>query len=268
MSRRLGFAGIQMEVKPGDVNFERVRRRVEEVCSSHPGVDLILLSELSLFGKDLRWAQPIPSEFTRELCRLALSCGRWLVPGSIYERTAHGAYNTALVISPQGEVKARYRKMFPWRPWEKSLAGDEFCVFDIPGRARVGLCICYDQWFPEVARQLTWMGAEVILNPVMTTTPDRPLELILSQANAIANQVYFLSVNGLGEGGNGRSILVDPEGRVLRQAGAAEEVLIAELDLDLVTRVRDKGTLGLCQVWKAFGSGRRRFPVYGDSVSP
>jgi predicted amidohydrolase len=98
---------------------------------------------------------------------------------------------------------------------ERSDPGEEFCVFDIPGKGRCGLCICYDQWFPEVVRSLTWMGAEVIFCPTATYTSDRSLELVLAQANAGVNQVYFLNVNGVGGGGIGQSIFVDAEGRVL-----------------------------------------------------
>lgn len=57
--------------------------------------------------------------------------------------------------------------------------GNEFSIFEIPGLGCVGLNICYDIWFPEVTRQLTWMGAEVIVNLVRTTTPDRKQELVL-----------------------------------------------------------------------------------------
>ena len=56
--------------------------------------------------------------------------------------------------------------------------GSEFSVFELPGLGRVGLNICYDIWFPEVTRQLTWMGAELIVNLVRTTTPDRKQELL------------------------------------------------------------------------------------------
>jgi len=267
MPRQLSLAAIQMEVLPGPDGLDRLADRLEAVGRDFPGLDLILGSELCLFGPDMKWAQPVPGPATERLCGLARRLGKWLVPGSLHEQTPEGVYNTALVINPQGEMVARYRKVFPWRPHETCLAGREFRVFDIPGRARLGLCICYDQWFPEVVRQLVWLGAEVILHPVMTTTPDRPLELILSQAHAIANQVYFVSANGLGRGGNGRSLIVDPEGRTLKQAGEEEAILVERLDLDLVKRVREKGTLGLCQVLKSFGGSGIEFPVYGQGPS-
>jgi len=267
MPRQLSLAAVQMEVLPGRDGLDRLEARLEAICRDFPGLDLILGSELCLFGPDMKLAQPVPGPAAERLCGLARRLGKWLVPGSLHEKTPEGVYNTALVINPQGELVARYRKIFPWRPYETCLAGRDFCVFDIPDRARLGLCICYDQWFPEVVRQLVWLGAEVILHPVMTTTPDRPLELILSQAHAIANQVYFVSANGLGQGGNGLSLIIDPEGRILRQAGEEEAVLVEGLDLDLVGRVREKGTLGLCQVLKSFGGSPVEFPVYGRGAA-
>ena len=81
-----------------------------------------------------------------------------------------GVHNTALAISPEGEIVATYRKLFPWLPLETSVPGDTFTVFDIPGAGRFGLMICYDGWYPEVSRTLAWMGAEVILQPTLTKT--------------------------------------------------------------------------------------------------
>jgi predicted amidohydrolase len=155
--------------------------------------------------------------------------------------------------------------MFPWSPYEVgTTAGDEFCVFDVPEVGRFGLCICYDMWFPEVSRTLAWMGAEVILQPTMTPTSDRDLELVISQANAIFNQCYFISLNGVGPYGGGRSQIVDPDGRILQQAGDNETILTEILDLDHVTRTREYGTIGLAQTLKQIRDSGQHFPVYED----
>ncbi len=262
MSRILGFAGIQMTVTPGADNIDRMDRRLARVRKRYPWVQLALFSELCIFGNDPRRAQPVPGKATGRLCELARHHGLWLVPGSLCESSQGRVFNTAPVISPDGKLVARYRKLYPWRPRERCSAGSRFCVFDLPPVGRVGLAICYDQWFPEVIRQLTWMGAELILVPTMTTTADRRLEMVLAQANAIANQVYVASINGLGHGGNGHSLLVDPEGGVLVRAAESESVLAARLDLGRVARVREEGTLGQCRVLKSFRDGGHRFPVY------
>ncbi|MCP4694044.1 MAG: carbon-nitrogen hydrolase family protein [Desulfobacterales bacterium] len=262
MRGSIGFAGVQMEIFPGEANIDRMAVRLDAIHRDYPWVELVLFSELCLFGADPGWARAISGEEIEKLRGLARAHGLWLVPGTLYEETPGGYYNTAPVIDPGGRIVAAHRKLYPWLPVETSTPGREFCVFDIPGRARVGVCTCYDQWFPEVARQLAWMGAEIILNPTRTTTPDRSREVIIAQANAIFNQVYFVSVNGLGHGGNGRSILVDPDGVVVTLAGEEEAILTTSLDLDLVARVRREGTMGQCQALKSFRDAKIEFPVY------
>jgi len=111
------------------------------------------------------------------------------------------------------------------------------------------------------------MGAEVILHPTLTLTSDRTLELTLNQANAIFNQCYFVDINGLGPWGGGRSLIVDPEGRVLQQAGEHDMILTEILDLDQVRKVREFGTLGLCQTWKQLRDFQGHFPVYENKIA-
>ena len=193
---------------------------------------------------------------------------RWLVPGSMYERDGEKTYNTSIVISPEGEIVAKYRKIFPWYPYEQEVTpGDSFCVFDVPDVGRFGIAICYDMWYPEVIRALTWMGAEVILHPTMTPTPDRDLEVVLSQSSAIVNQCYFVDVNGLGPWGGGRSMLVDPDGRVLQKAGNQETILTEILDLDRVRTTREFGNLGLTQTLKQLRDTPITFPQYQQGIA-
>ena len=267
MSRNLGIAGIQMTVARGEDNSEPMLAKMKYVSLLFPWVDLIFFSELCLSGLDMKMALSEPERELEKFCRFAGDENKWVIPGSFYEKRGDHIYNTAVVISPGGEIVARYSKMFPWRPLETSASGEEFCVFDIPGKGRFGLCICYDQWFPEVARTLAWMGAEAVFCPTATITPDRYQEIVMSRANAIANQVYWFSLNGLGAGGIGRSVFVDPEGRILQQAGSGEQYMTEIIDLDLVSRVREYGTMGHCQVLKEFGSYKGKFPVYESDVS-
>ena len=162
----------------------------------------------------------------------------------MWELDGDKLYNTSLVISPEGEIAAKYRKMFPWLPYEAGTTpGDQFCVFDIPNVGRFGLCICYDMWFPEVSRQLAWMGAEVIIQPTLTPTSDRELELVMARANGLFNQCYFVSINGIGEWGGGRSTIIDPDGRILQEASTNQTFITELIDLDHTARTREYGTL-------------------------
>jgi formamidase len=267
MSRNLGIAGIQMTVARGEDNSKPMLAKMKTVSLLFPWVDIIFFSELCLSGVDIKLALSDPNRILDKFSRFASDQKKWVIPGSFYEKEGNHIYNTAVVISPEGAIVARYRKIFPWRPLETSASGEDFCVFDIPGKGRFGLCICYDQWFPEMARTLAWMGAEAVFCPTATTTPDRSQEIIMSQANAIANQVYWFSLNGLGAGGIGRSVFVDPEGRILQKSGAGEQFMTEIIDLDLVSRAREYGTLGQCQVWKELGNFKGKFPVYENEMS-
>jgi len=100
--------------------------------------------------------------------------------------------------------------------------------------------------------------------PTMTPTSDRELELVMAQANAIFNQCYFVSLNGVEPYGGGRSIFVDPDGRVLQRAGDHETILTEIIDLDYVPRAREYGTLGLAQTLKQLRDSGHTFPLCQD----
>jgi len=189
--------------------------------------------------------------------------GVWVVTGSLFERIADAVYNTSSVINPAGEVVCRYRKMFPFLPFEEGVAsGDQFVAFDVPEVGRFGCTICYDIWFPEVCRTLATMGAEVILRPTLTDTIDRDMELMIVKAMAAINQVYIVDVNGLEGGGNGRSLIVDPEGLVLHQSGEGQELISVELDLERAALVRRNGFKSLGQTLKSFRDRKVEFDLY------
>lgn len=278
MSRNFGIAGVQMSVVKHNAHatIDKMSDVAFNISKSFPWVNLVMFHELAVPGlvqfvtpEDKDWylknSEAIPGPLTERLQALARKTRQWLIPGSMWELDGDKMYNTALVISPEGEIVAKYRKMFPWLPYEAGTTpGDQFCVFDIPDVGRFGLMICYDMWFPETSRQLAWMGAEVILQPTLTPTSDRPLELVMARANALFNQCYFVSVNGIGEWGGGRSTIIDPDGRILQEASTNQTFMTEILDLDLVKRTREFGTLGLGQTLKQLRDSGHKFPVYED----
>ncbi len=263
---RFAIAGLQLEVSSRD-NRYLVKKEIEKTLRAFPWVQMVMVGELASFGIDRSFAEPLPGETENFYCRIARDLGIWLIPGSMYESDGDALYNTALAIDPQGKVVGRYRKMYPFLPYERDVtAGSECLVFDVPGIGRFGLHICYDQWFPETVRQMAWMGAEVVLCPTMTNTVDRELELCLARANAIANQCYVINVNVTGALGNGRSIVVGPDGRAIYTAGESAETIPLELDLDEVRQVRSRGVFGLGQVLKSFRDSEAAFPVYSPGA--
>ena len=270
MSKKLGIAGLQLkkDFKNQSNNISNFIKTVKKVKSLYPWVNLIFTGELYLqsygFPDWKNDAQEIPNENTNKISELAKSSKCWIIPGSILEKDGEQIFNTLLVFNPEGNIVTRYRKIFPWAPFEDTNWGLDCVTFDIPDFGRIGVSICYDLWFPEVFRTLTWMGAQVIIQPSLTYTPDRQAELILSQAHAIMFQCYFLNVNCISEQGGGDSIFVDPEGKILQTGGINENILLETIDIEKVNWTRQYGSFGLNQVWKNFRDSKiqGQFPPY------
>jgi predicted amidohydrolase len=256
------IAGVQMQVTLQN-NIAAIARRIETLMHLYPWVQMALLSELSAYGPLLSTAQPLPGAAEEAFQEIAAHHRIWLVNGSMYERHEGVIHNTTSVINPAGEIVGRYRKMFPFVPMEHGVTpGREFLVFDVPNIGRFGVLNCYDIWFPEVARTLTSMGAEVLLHPVLTHTLDRDADLTIAQATASMFQCYVFDINGLGAGGNGLSSVIDPCGRLIHRADTLDQFIPIEIDLELVRRQRSHGFRGLGQVLKSFRDRPVDFPVY------
>ncbi len=278
MSRVLPIAVVQAQPQKTNEPPIHFSEHAHSVLKSFPQTKMIVYPELHLFHADLNKqalleiAEPLDGARVSALRELAADLGVWLIPGSVCELGANGKlFNTALALSPEGVLVASYRKVFPWRPFEPFDAGDQFVTFEMPGIGRAGFSICYDSWFPEVTRHLAWMGAEVVLNLVKTTTCDRTQEIVLARANAIVNQVFVVSVNCAGPIGTGQSLIVDPEGLVrTATVGTEATVLTDVLDLEQVTRVRRYGTAGLTRIWDHFKPGDQplSLPLYGGEIDP
>jgi predicted amidohydrolase len=266
LSTPFAIAGMQQSLSALHENVSRMDVRLGVLMKVYPWVQMVVFSELAPFGPLTTFARPLPNDTEAHFCKLAARHGIWLIPGSMFESHEGRIYNTATVINPAGEVVARYRKMFPFYPYEEGVTGgDDFVVFDVPDVGRFGLSICYDMWFPETSRTLAAMGAEVILHPTLTSSIDRDVELAMVRATAAQPQCFLFDVNGLGDGGIGRSIVAGPNGEVLHQAGGAEEMFPLEIDLDRVRRGREIGLRGLGQPLKSFRDRNVHFPVYGEA---
>ena len=200
----------------------------------------------SLDGPALSWARAT----AREL-------GIDLVAGSIAERTddAERGANTSVHIGPDGEDRARYRKihMFDvevggrtYRESEYEAPGDEPVLSALAGGEGLGLTICYDLRFPELSRILAVGGATVLTVPAaFTETTTRDHWEVLLRARAIENQCFVIAANQVGEPApglrtGGRSMIVDPWGLVLAQAPDQETVIVADLDFGRLERIRTK----------------------------
>jgi formamidase len=258
------FTILSVQAKPfawdPEATLGRLEHEVLAYRRTFPHVDLYLYPELFLAAEDpwtgsappgyeARVAESIPGPRTERLGALARRVRRWICAGSVLERAGRSVFNTALVFDPRGDLVVRYRKVFPWMPFETTARGTEPPpVFNVPRVGIFGIYICYDGWFPEMTRSLALRGAEVILHPTLTTTADREQEVALARANAITNQCYVLNVNSVPSIGGGRSIGVDPNGRILFELGHEEGFAIETVDLELARTVRREGTVGLNRV--------------------
>lgn len=207
-------------------------------------------------------AEPIPGPTTARLAAVAKECGV-VVVGSLFERRAPGLYhNTAVVLDADGAFLGAYRKMhIPDDPlyYEKYYftPGDlGFKAFDTKF-GRVGVLVCWDQWYPEGARLAALAGAEVLFYPTaIGWHPSEKAEhgaaqadawKTIQRAHAIANGLYVAAVNRIGHEGAkdgglefwGGSFVSDPGGRVLHEASRdQEEVVVVECSRSHAENVR------------------------------
>lgn len=172
-------------------------------------------------------AEPIPGPTTEYFGELAKTHGLHVVL-SLYERDAHLVYNAAVLLGPDGRLLGKYRKVcLPHGEVEKGIApGKDFPVFDT-AFGKVGLMVCYDGFFPEVARELANRGAEVIAWPVWGCDP------LLAQARAAENRVHLVSSTFMDAKADWMvSAVFNPAGRPIASADAWGTVAVAEVDLN------------------------------------
>ena len=248
----LSIAAIQLNLARKD-NYTLIESKAREAVYRFPWLEMLVFSELAVGGAGASNATFFLSEYLDKLKELAKELDIWLIPGSFYEETEEGIFNTTPVIDNKGDLVTKCRKLYPFLPYETGVAaGNEVCVFEIPGSGKVGIHICYDLWFPETSRALALKGAEVILHPSLTDTCDRDVERAMVKATAAQQQCYYIDVNAGGEQGVGLSLIAGPDGEILHDALAGEEFMLVEVDFDRVRRCRKRGLKGLGQPIKSY----------------
>lgn len=250
MGRFLNVGIIQMPVTTNTTeNFKFLEEKTNNLMKSFHKPELIVgVESIASFTSDT-----IPGRVTDYFSSIAKKHGIYFIPGTISEKSDNlpedMTYNTATVFNPEGELIATYRKMAPWRPAEQFAApGNEYCVFEIPEKkTKIGVQICYDLNFPEISRNETLMGAEVLIKLTMDPQELYLLNKHIHFARALENQAYLVSTNGTGFFNAinlyGNSQVISPEGNILCEAGQEPCAFTVTLDLDLVSRCRQKGTM-------------------------
>jgi deaminated glutathione amidase len=238
-------------------NLEEAKRWVRAAGAA--GARVVALPEVFIWRgnkKDERdSAEPIPGPTSEALADLARQLGIYLLGGSILEEIPRSskAYNTSLLFGPRGDLLATYRKIHLFdvdlengvtaRESDTRQFGDAVVVADTDF-CPMGLTVCYDLRFPELYRELAFKGAQIVFVPSAFTafTGKAHWEPLL-RARAIENQVYVIAPDQFGKNPNsfethGHSMIVDPWGQILAEATDGPGIILGEIDLDHLAKVR------------------------------
>ena len=263
-NKNISVAAIQLPCS-GDIprNIEATVQQIEAAAKA--GANLICLQELfsSLYfcqtedHSQFGIAESIPGPTTDRICQVAKENQVVIVAGVFERRTAGVFHNTAVVIETDGSILGTYRKMhipddpyfyekFYFTPGDLGFQSFQTSV------GNVGVCICWDQWFPEAARLTAMQGAEILVYPTAIGWQALEKEQFgaaqvdawqtMMRSHAIANGVYVVAPNRVGVEQNiefwGASFVVDPYGCVIAKAGQEAETIQADCDLNLIETAR------------------------------
>ncbi|MFG5120756.1 formamidase [Methylorubrum sp. POS3] len=249
----IGLVQLQLPnvVTPEDLRAqtERIVAMVGKARANMATMDLVVFPEYALHGLSMDTDPEIMVSLDgpevaafKEACRANRIWGCF----SIMEANPGGnPYNSGLIIDDAGELKLYYRKMHPWvpvEPWEPGDLG--IPVIEGPKGAKIGLIICHDGMFPEMARECAYKGAEIMIRTAGYTAPIRESWRFTNQSNAFCNLMVTANVCMCGSDGTfdsmGEGMIVNFDGTVIAHAttGRVDEIVTAEVRPDLVREAR------------------------------
>jgi N-carbamoylputrescine amidase len=280
-SDRLTLGLVQMSCSPEPKhNLQKAIARIEDAAKR--GAEVVCLQELFSAhypcqvedSRRFDLAEPIPGPTSEALGAVA-AAKKVVVVASIFEKRTEGIYhNTAVVIDANGKIAGKYRKMhIPDDPryYEKFYftPGDLDFAAHPTAYGKMGVLVCWDQWFPEAARLTAMSGAQILFYPTAIgwyhgeTAEDRQKMLeawiTIQRSHAIANGLFVAVVNRVGVEADlefwGTSFVADPFGEIIARASeSAEETVVVECDLGKIERTRRN--------WPFLRD--RRIDAYGD----
>ena len=253
------IACVQVSPALGDkrANLRMMTEKVKEACrqngdDSDKPVDLVVFPELSLTGYECselyhELAEEVPGGASiAEMSRVAKEEGVYIVFGLVEKAVLAGEevlYNTIVLLDKTGNFVGSYRKSHLVEGPETKYfrKGTEYPVFETE-IGRIGLMICWDTAYPEVARILALKGAEIIVAPAAWEDPYDEDWDIVQCARSFDNVLYVASCNHVGPERKltffGKSKIVGPTGRTIVEAGDKEEIITATVDLDVLPELR------------------------------
>lgn len=247
MSRSIKAAAVQFTITLGEIgpNLQQVRQSLQSLAAD--GVQLVVLPEMWATGfayKELNSLAERTGELVAELAALSARYGMVIV-GSLPEPHESKVYNTAYIIDG-GDIKATYRKihLFSLMQEDRSFDSGKSWVLAETSVGTLGVFICYDLRFPELARRLAVEGAEILVVPGEWPKPRQEHWRTLLRARAIENQLFVIAANCCGLVGKldffGMSMIIDPKGEPLAEAGYEPEAITATLDFAAMTAWRQQ----------------------------
>jgi deaminated glutathione amidase len=252
---RLKVGMVQINSGPDvEANLDMAASLIEQAARS--GAALVCLPEAFSYRGPFDRAIPesLDGRIVGTLARLAADNRVWVLGGGLWEISTDPGrpYNTAVMLGPDGQLVARYRKLHLFRvsmgheltedESQFTTPGDDLITVQI-GPWTLGLMTCFDVRFPEQARALVLRGANVLAVPSnFAADTGRDHWEVLLRARAIENHVYVVAPAEVGATGGwssyGRTLAVDPWGTIISQAADEEGVVLAELTLDRLAAVR------------------------------
>lgn len=269
-------AGVQMDCALGDLAANRAAIVAKLHQAADRGAKLAVFPEcvLSGYGFDSREhakraAEPLPGPSTDFIANACAKLGVWAVFGLLEAAPDGKLYNACALVGPQGFV-ASYRKLhLPCLGADRFTdPGDRaFAVHDLGG-LKIGMNICFDGSFPESARILTLLGADLVVLPTNWATGARKMAELVSAARAWENHIYYLAVNRVGEESGfryiGLSSAADYMGNVLHFAPEGEDAIFT-IEVDPVA-ARQKRVVTCAGVYEIDRVNWRRPELYGPLV--
>ena len=241
---------LQLRVDDSEPASDRIAR-VLALVKGQAGADLVVLPELwvpGAFGYSgyQASATALPGAVITSLAGIAREIGAHILAGTVIERDGNDLHNTAVLIGPTGDIVHTYRKVhlfgFDHGETEMLTPGDDVSTYALPGYTTLGMTTCYDLRFPELYRLLLDAGAQLIVVPAGWPAARLDHWLLLLRARALEDQLFVVGCNQVGtqEGVDlaGHSVVVDPWGRIIAEAGTDEEVLTVDIDLAMVGKIR------------------------------
>lgn len=242
MEQPIQIAVVQASFRNGDVayNINRMRKMIEQHKADHPHIRLIVFPELAATGYYLsadikEVAEEQNGTIFRQMRKAASDKNLYVAYGYVERGIAGEIYNSIQLIDPAGNALANYRKIHLTPLEKKRFASGSEAVAVQTDLGKIGLMICWDLAFPELARALALQGADLLIAPTAWERPHDDSFIKFGMARAIDNTVYVAAPNHIGQSENlsffGKSAIYSPDGTAMASAeGDQESVLVAELD--------------------------------------